>query len=78
MSKLKSITIEEDDKIMVINPRPATTVEYTQEYEEELPDKYNRLPVYQTNMFVQRKLVGLTIHIYDEQGLEGVIRNDRI
>ena len=42
MSKLKSITIEEDDKIMVINPRPATTIEYTQEYEEELPDKYNR------------------------------------
>lgn len=73
MSKLKRITIEEDDKITVINPHPTADIEYTQEYEEELPDKYNRLPVYEANMFIQRKLVGLTIHIYDEQGLEGVI-----
>lgn len=73
MGKLKSITIEEDDKITVINPHPTSDIEYTQEYEEELPDKYNKLPVYEANMFVQRKLVGLTIHVYDEQGLEGVI-----
>lgn len=74
MGKLKSITIEEDDKIMVINPHhPTADIEYTQEYEEELPDKYNRLPMYEANMFTQKKLVGLTIHIYDEQGLEGVI-----
>ena len=73
MGKLKSITIEEDDKITVINPHPTSDIEYTQEYEEELPDKYNRLPVYEADMFMQRKLVGLTIHIYDEQGLEGVI-----
>lgn len=73
MGKLKSITIEEDDKITVIIPHPATDIEYTQEYEEELPNKYNKLPVYEANMFIQRKLVGLTIHIYDEQGLEGVI-----
>lgn len=76
MSKLKKITIEEDDKITVINPHPTSDIEYTQEYEEELPDKYNRLSVYEANMFVQRKLVGLTIHIYDEQGLEGVITNE--
>ena len=76
MGKLKSITIEEDDKITVINPHPTADIEYTQEYEEELPDKYSRLPVYEANMFVQRKLVGLTIHIYDEQGLEGVIINE--
>lgn len=73
MGKLKSITIEEDGKITIINPHPTADIEYTQEYEEELPDKYNKLPVYQANMFVQRKLVGLTIHIYDERGLEGVI-----
>ena len=73
MSKVKSIAIEEDDKITIINPHPTTDIEYTQEYEEELPDKYNKLPMYEANMFVQRKLVGLTIHIYDEQGLEGVI-----
>lgn len=76
MGKLKSITIEEDDKTTVINPHPTADIEYTQEYEEELPDKYNRLPIYEANMFVQRKLVGLTIHIYDEQGLEGVIINE--
>lgn len=73
MGKLKRITIEEDDKITVINPHPTADIEYTQEYEEELPDKYNRLPIYEANMFIQRKLVRLTIHIYDEQGLEGVI-----
>ena len=76
MSKLKRITIEENDKITVINPHPTADIEYTQEYEEELLDKYNRLPIYETNMFAQRKLVGLTIHIYDEQGLEGVITNE--
>ena len=73
MSKVKSIAIEEDDKITIINPHPTTDIEYTQEYEEELPDKYNKISVYEANMFMQRKLVGLTIHIYDEQGLEGVI-----
>ncbi len=73
MSKLKSITIEEDDKITVITPHPTADIEYTQEYEEELPDK---LPIYKADKSVQRKLVGLTIHIYDEQGLEGVIINE--
>lgn len=76
MGKLKNITIEEDDKIMIINPRPTTEIEFTKEYETELVKNYNKYYVYEPDMSAQRKLIELTIHIYDEQGLEGVIRDD--
>ena len=73
MGKLKSITIEEDDKIMVINPHHTTEIEFTKEYETELLKNYNKHYVYEPDMSAHHRLVGLTIHIYDERGLEGVI-----
>ena len=73
MGKLKSITIEEDNKIMIINPHPTTEIEFTKEYETELLKNYNKHYVYEPDMSAQRRLVSLTIHIYDGQGLEGVI-----
>ncbi len=76
MNELKKITIEKSDKTMIINPHATTEIEFTKEYETELVKNYKKLFVYESDMLAQHKLVGLTIHIYDEQGLEGVIINE--